>query len=265
MGDIDDNNGGFHLGQVTDDARPNSEMDGLSFVNKKDSGSQNVKIMEEEKEEEIEMRPYLTEDEAFDKYKLEEGKAIYDKFNETKAQVTQKKKDSKSISKVTNSIKATIDKLTGQLDLKRSLYPPSASERQDGMEVIDEEEYQLIKEIKIEKKKWKENYNKRQEVTDELSYLKGLVEQSKMQLAMEFLEHYKKYYGDVDPGAKNDGDESVLDDGEAFQKLQIERVMQKDPDSVTFINAKKAVDAQKKPGVVSMRRGQRPKTHKSGI
>lgn len=264
VGEIDAHSAGFNLGQAPDNARPNSRADGLSSMlpasGSEDGSKETEEKTAEEEEEDLEPRPYLTEDEAFDVYKNEdsEGKDYQERYYEAKNGLQMKKKALKSMSITVNTIKKEIDTLNAKLTIKRQ---ENRVHQVDGVDVIDEEEYGLIRELKQKKQSYKKAYEQRQETNKESNYLKGLVEQTKIQLCNTFLIWYQKYYGGNEPtllaGAGEDDDQSVLDDGEAFERLQMDRLKAEDPESVSYYNATK--ESKKGRAGPLIRRGQRPK------
>eukprot|EP00466_Bigelowiella_natans_P009991 jgi/Bigna1/64103/fgenesh1_kg.67_\ len=92
-------------------------------------------------------------------------------------------------------------------------------------------------------------------VKNEVSYLKSLVKQSKLKLCSAFLEWYRAEYGDPTktrhsdapgPQIPDNGAEDVLDDAEQFDNLERQRIMEEDPDSLAFFNARKTMVATMK-------------------
>jgi len=70
----------------------------------------------------------------------------------------------------------------------------------------------------------------------EVNVLKADLEKQKMKLCNEFLEWYNLTYA---PQDDKDVEDEVLDDGEQFDRLERDRVMDKDPDSISYYNAQK--------------------------
>lgn len=255
---------GFSVGLAHEGARPSSQMEGIDVTKaarqaahakskeEMESYSKTIekkKVYEDGSDEEggVKLqRP--SEDQALLEYKSGEGKEHQDIFVNNKKDLAEKKQRLKDISVDVNRTKKEIDDINVQIRMIRAARENDHSQAQeDGVQVIDEEEYALIRKLKDLKKQYQSQFADRKTVSTEASYLKGLVEQSKMNLCNKFLEWYKNKYGEVGADGGGDGnEEDILDDGEKFDKMELEKLMQEDPDSVSFYNAKKATAAAKK-------------------
>lgn len=203
---------------------------------------------------------------AFESYKRKEGSKYREDYEQVKSELKVKKGQLKTVSLQVNSLKRDIDSLNASIQAKRSERAASAAvagPAADGVEVIDEEEYALIKACKEKKRDYQDCFQRRQNILNETNYLKNLVEKIRVALANAFTSWYKSTYG-VDAGAsatssksvtfsataappvvvpaaakRTGGDEDQLDDGEQFERLEAERVMQEDPESMSFYAARK--------------------------
>jgi hypothetical protein len=131
-----------------------------------------------------------------------------------------------------------------EIDAKRSGY--SASIVSEG-DVIDEEEYAMMKELKATKLDYAQQFNARKVVAMEVSLLKNKTEAAKIELCNAFLTWYNGLYGGMEqaPTTAAPSDEQ-LDDGEQFDILERQRVIDSDPNSIAYYNARKALQVQKK-------------------
>lgn len=239
VGSINQTAGGFNVGQAGDNARPaGSEAMDMSSPTKADT-----QVLETVVKEAPVRRHAVAPDEttAFEEYKKNEGAELQATYTGNKAEMDGKKKEFRAISSVVNKIKKDIDKLQGALKQKKRtrIHEAGRSNNQEDVDVIDEEEFALLKEVKDTKKVYKEKMTERKALSEELVYLKGLSERAKMSLCNNFLEWYKETYPETDQTP--DEDDEVLDDGEQFDKLELDRVMADNPESVPYYNARKTM------------------------
>jgi kinesin family protein 6/9 len=239
VGSIDQSAGGFHVGQAADNARPvGSEAMDIGSPTKGDT-----QVFEPVAKEAPVRRHAVAPDEtvAFEEYKVNEGSELQATYTEHKTEMDAKKKQFRTISGVVNKIKKDIDKLRSACKQKEKarINEAQRSNNQDDVDVIDEEEFALIKQLKDTKKVYKERMEERKALSEELVYLKGQSERAKMALCNKFLEWYKETYPETDK--TQDEDDEVLDDGEQFDKLELDRVMADNPDSVPYYNARKTM------------------------
>jgi len=284
VGGIDENDaGGFVLGVAPRDAAPPSNdyspsEDALrsptaasgrveaDAPNDGTSGGRSTSQAGETQASNIPPLSIPNETLAFEEYKQREGAELNETFLSNKRNLKEKKTALKVISEKVNAAKRTIDSLNEKIQMKRAdRSRGETGENEDVVEIIDEEEYSLIRQVKEQKKVYQTQFHERKMIQSEVSYLKGLVEQAKRTLADSFLTHYNARYGqfisnDDDSantgsggdtqrtsgsGSTNDS-ASVLDDGEAFERLERQKVISEDPDSIAFFNARKAATSSKK-------------------
>lgn len=200
--------------------------------------------------------PTPGEAEAFEDYKKGDGKEDSEAFEANKKEYQAKKAELKSLSNEVNRTKDEIDKIAGELEAMRSASAGGEEDSPDGTPVIDEAEFSLIRKLKSKKRSYQDLFHKRKMAKSESSYLKSLVKQSKLKLCQSFLEWFRSRYQAKAAGASSGelaavAESDALDDGEQFEKLERERIMEEDPDSLAFFNAKKTMMATLK------RRGKR--------
>ena len=94
----------------------------------------------------------LSSNKAFEVYKKEEGKELQDSYYASKESLVSSKAELKALSSSVNTVKREIDSLNSKLALKRAQVSPS---QVDGVDVIDEEEYSTIRDLKAKKKEYK--------------------------------------------------------------------------------------------------------------
>lgn len=84
---------------------------------------------------------------------------------------------------------------------------------------------------------------------DETTYLSQQVDQCRHKLMSGFEGYYNSRYGAAGPevaiGPAVDEDGEVLDYGEQFERMEMERIVAEDPESLSFYNATKSVANRK--------------------
>ena len=119
----------------------------------------------------------------------------------------------------------------------------------DEAEIIDEEEFEMIKSLKAFKKKYKECNDTRQVARTEAGQLDVALDDVRKQLIDAFNLWYSATFNEpVVAAARLPEPEPVvaekLDDDEAFEQLQMARVMAEEPESLAFVRARKSVSSR---------------------
>ncbi len=116
-------------------------------------------------------------------------------------------------------------------------------------DVVDDEEFTVAREVKNAKNDYRKLYDELTAKKTDRDNLTRLLDLSRRQLVEEFEQWYASTYGQGpragagknSAGAHSDDD---LDEGERFEALEMNRVMDDDPDSVAFYAAKKALQVR---------------------
>lgn len=263
VGDLEDSKMGFHVGLAPPDARP-THRDAI-LASKKGS-----KRPEERKSAShpplsggaphIEASPStgnpglvkrassgvggksrVDEATAFEEYKIGAGEQLNEAFVHNKNELKIKKQQLKHLSAQLNHVKKDIDALNEQIQAKREQRQVNGGDEDEGVEVMDEEEYSLVRQCKDKKREYQDLKGRREDVTRQVTYLKNLVEQSKLVLGRSFLAWYHSTYQEQESqhGRQEDPELQTLDEGERFERLEMQRVAEEDPDSLPFYIAKK--------------------------
>jgi hypothetical protein len=98
----------------------------------------------------------------------------------------------KALERETNNRKKEIDRLKEQLDRKREV---QKAEGDAATDVIDEEEFAIIKELKDHKKVYKQNYDDYKTLKAEVLIIKQNIDKLKQQLILSYDDWYDKTYG----------------------------------------------------------------------
>ena len=155
----------------------------------------------------------------------------------------------RELSNTVNNIKIEMDEVRENLDSKTAdreeqgeLLAP------DGQVVIDEEEFELVVQMKGLKARYRGDYQELQHTKSEIAYCEKLISQCRQRLITEFdIWYSESFLGPDDQlsslakGVKKVtlGREPVVpeDEQEKFDRLQLELLMEH-PDSVPYYNAK---------------------------
>lgn len=275
---------GFPLGVSTADAKPISGIDGVSsrFEHKTQFGSPKYQLdtLSPDAKSQYKGEPsptkslgdYTTEAQLsggnikdFEMYTRGAGLQQYKDFAEMKAQLKDYKQKCKSLAASVNDAKSKIDQLVleledrkrSRIELSKSRKPNSAIKYSANDEVVDEEEFKLAKELKEAKTTYKNSFEQVQRWKKLTLETNTKVEGLKTKLAEDF-NLWKGEY--LSPGKKRPNDsfsptkgdnllsddqlDDQLDDQEAFDKLEMGRILADDPESLAFFNAQKTRKAK---------------------
>jgi kinesin family protein 6/9 len=184
-------------------------------------------------------------DTAYLVYKSGAGKMTNRRLNDAKARLKQEKSRVKACAAAINESKRTIDDLTAQIDEKKAARAQqrkfSGMEEGEQDDIVDEEEFRLMKRQREAKKQYRAAYEELTGLRAGLEAASKEVDSLKFQLLSDFEEWFKGA-GVDDPFGNTGGggdEKEVLDDQEAFEQMEIERITAQDPDSLAFFQAQK--------------------------
>jgi len=226
---------GLSVGLAPADARP---LETTALPQKK------VEAAEETTETKQQTEPLLrkSEDEAFVEFQEVEGASLARNYQEQKSNLKSKKRQMKALAVKINESKREIDRLVTLIEDKKSSRPQGDA---SGDQIIDEEEYAYLRDLNARKKSYQNDFYERKMLQSEVTFLKGAVEQSKLKMCHEFLSWYRTKYGVLggETEAKNN---DKLDNAEAFEILEAERVRSQAPGSLAFFKATKNMSKARK-------------------
>ncbi|KAJ3255516.1 Kinesin-like protein kif9 [Boothiomyces macroporosus] len=190
----------------------------------------------------------LSRAEEFEVFKRGKGAEMNRILAENKLILKTKKKQAKELAENVNDIKRQIDELKEKLGNKKIINDESAQI------IIDQEEFNNISHLKKLKEDYKKMYEALKPLRSDIEYCHRLTDQCRQKLMTEFEQWYDSSFGPMQSEqAKNSDD--VLDIGEKFDRLQMERMSLEDPDSLPFYNAKKNSDRR---NIRAVKRGLAP-------
>jgi dsDNA-specific endonuclease/ATPase MutS2 len=126
-----------------------------------------------------------------------------------------------------------------------------AADYQETEQEPDQEELESLGKLRNLKHVYREAYEQLQFLRREIEYITRSVERGREKLLTEFEMWYTDMYMKAASESKEESPDSedVLDYQEKFDKLEQERIMQEDPESIHFYNARKvALSARRKSG-----------------
>jgi kinesin family protein 6/9 len=190
-----------------------------------------------------------------------EGLRLAIALKDQQQQLADKRKVAADLSVAVNEIKVHIDAAQQELAQRRQDRFARGEE-----ELVDDEEFELVKRAKEYKAEYRRLYDELATTKTARDHLSRLVDHSKQQLLTAFDAWYERMFGSLtaDPetmsapggaglkavrgraGKPRGGmdDDDQLDEGERFEQLELQRVMEDDPESVDYYRAKKMTAAK---------------------
>jgi len=272
VGEADVKRTGFALGVASNDARPVSSIEGLTRGSdskassiKPASAAQNKKSsLKSPRMDSLPNRaPQTNSSEfvgmTFEGYVRSEGSKLYSEFVNARAKAKDVRTKVKDEGNIVNDFKIQIDQLQGEIAARKSsrieLLRSSGLRPSDTEDIVDEEEFMLMKELREAKRSYKNAYEQLIKDKGSLSQLQEVIDNTKSALNTGYTawsSKAQKELGDslhasemVPRGSMEsltlDGSDASdqLDDHEAFERLEVQRVMAKDPESLAFFHAQK--------------------------
>lgn len=176
----------------------------------------------------------------FEFFKRSKGAEMFRVLSDNKNILKEKKKTAKELAESVNRHKSNIDSLKERIDRKKEErdHPDQMSSESS---IIDEEEFKFLTSLKEVKLKYRDEFDTLRHTRADVDYCTRLVDQCRQKLMTEFEQYYELMYGTPAPELDENGAtiDDLLDIGEKFDKLQLERLSLEDPDSLPFYNAKK--------------------------
>ena len=138
--------------------------------------------------------------EAFKEFKENEGKQLEEDIKNNRADLRAKKEEMAKLKEICNKAKKEIDALKGKLEEKNE-------EKQKSLEldaeedVIDEEEFSMLRKLKDQKKLYRENFDRYKVLKGDSYFIQNSVDQLKEQLVFKFEVWYDENF-DAPAGSK---------------------------------------------------------------
>ncbi|KAK9806270.1 hypothetical protein WJX72_007966 [[Myrmecia] bisecta] len=230
---------GFHVGQAPAGARP---MTGTRENDAGPPGTAHSASRPRTPATAGSARPptsIIDKNAAFLRFKraIAEGQELNEEVKERQAQLKQARQALKGATFAVNAAKRDIDSLADAVEAKKG-----AQGTGDSGDVIDDEECQLIQSLKAVKLAYRREFDQVKELRTTLD---GCI-QSAADAQQALLEAFNGWYaangGSTTAGmAITEGGADELDPGEEFDRMEMERIMATDPESASFVAAKKQI------------------------
>jgi len=189
----------------------------------------------------------------FTEWKAKEGQCFEEAFEKNRSELRDKRQEMKDALINANTIKKEIDAAKDRLLRKQADKVPNQDE-----EMIDEEEYALIKNLKDLKQSYKDGFEKHRNHKMEVISIEHLLQQCKTRLVQSFEEWFDQKYGHLaqkaaEAAAKAAEEGERYDPQEQFDLMEAERLETQHPDALAYHNARKnaARDVRRNKGPVA--------------
>ncbi|CEP03782.1 unnamed protein product (mitochondrion) [Plasmodiophora brassicae] len=230
---------GFSVGGVAPaDSRPNIEDDAEAVLSRASSPDRQSFLQTPAPADPVPIsagvQVAIDDERLLQEWKAGDGATCNNEYVELVQKSHDIRQQIKAAGAEVNDAKRAIDALSDTLAMMRA--NRQAANRiagiPDNTEIIDEEEYALIRDLKQRKVDYGKSYDRWSALRNQAALLKENVHQVKQRLANQFLQWCEVQRRGVDSV-------DVLDDGEQFEKIETERILSTDPDSLSYYNARK--------------------------
>eukprot|EP00936_MAST-01D_sp_MAST-1D-sp1_P001659 g1659.t1 len=186
--------------------------------------------------------PPMDRNEAFEVFKTGPGRKTHEQLHEVKGRLKQARLRVKAATESVNDIKFEIDSVQSQLEQKqRQRRAEQAGEDFGDEDVVDEEEFRLMKQERDTKRAYRTSYADLRGCKQEADQLRATASTLQAELVGDF----EKWHAtaNMDEVAAETMADTVhadkMDDGEIFDQMEMDRVVADDPDSLAFFQAHK--------------------------
>jgi kinesin family member 6/9 len=262
-----DSNRGFALGETRPELRPPNGIEQAPSFGLKQQSEASVSISPPQtpqrrrpgpsnnsfagnKDDQTQFEAFVKEDDL--------GARLFGDFTALKSAQRDVKNKVKQLSIAVNEAKFNIDQCTAVLESKkqsRQLQQAKTNKGAKSAEIVDEEEFRVAKQLKEAKQSYRNNYEQmlklqssaesmNKEAADLKERLSEALQRWQSQQtspSRRFAANSMAFNNTYNNSINNQEDE--LDDQEAFDRLETERVLAQDPTSLAFFNAQKTMRA----------------------
>ena len=197
-------------------------------------------------------------DEAYAAFKKAEGAEVNQRLLTAKKTAKAARLKRAELAAQVNAAKSTIDRIKDSLAAKKAERAIQSASPEE-TEIIDEEEYAFIQEMRAAKKQYKDSHESMVAAGEQAASAASEVDAARQELLTQFNEWYAIAFHEtaeplMQPSVREPppADKDVMDDDEQFEQMQMQRVMDDEPESLAFVRARKAV--HKRSGGPNVRR-----------
>lgn len=204
--------------------------------------------------------------EAYVQYKLSEGSEMNARLIKAKKETKEWRLKRAALAGEVNQAKQRIDAVKARLERKKlERAQAAAGQPSDEAEIIDEEEYAFIQELRAGKQDYKAAHESMTQATRSAESAALDADNARTELLNTFNQWYAASFtgGDVSafnlsaqapmsaslrqPSTAEIEPPEPMDDDEAFEQLQMQRIFDDQPDSLAFVRARKSAKGGAKP------------------
>jgi kinesin family protein 6/9 len=203
VGEEEQDGQGFGVGKAPKESKPQSKLEMMEDGNHQNDDEESKVGTEGEggseaglpshKNKKNKKRQIKGKQDAFKEFKVEDGKQLEDDIKNNRFDLREKKGDMNKLKEVCNRSKKEIDGLKTKLEEKNQ-------ERQQDLEldgeeeVIDEEEYSILKQLKEHKKVYRENFDKYKSLKSDAFFVQSSLDKLKEDLIFQFECWYEEHF-----------------------------------------------------------------------
>lgn len=269
VGEKDKTKTGFGLGIANSEARPSTGIDGIprildsrnntlspkttSIIKKQNSPNKQNKVdfsTNNGTRSDLNVTQLEGQNALFDSYIRNnvEGKQLFTEFSDAKTNVKEIKLKIKELTISVNDAKNNIDNYQRDIEIRKQsrieMLRKSGLKASETEDIVDEDEYKLMKDLREAKRTYKNGFEQLSKYKSIMSSLQINVDNCKAELNNKFTQwcnnNIESSLNDTGNNQyENLGPDDQLDDQEAFDRLEMQRVLANDPDSLAFFNAQK--------------------------
>ena len=195
VGDEDEGTNGFGIGKAPKESKPQNQI----LMKKGEDKNKNEDAEEQKAEQEVDAagdegkpskkdkkkKQGKNKQDAFKEFKDDEGKVIEEGIKSNRKDLRLKQKEMAQLKDACNKSKKEIDTLKISLDNKNEEKQKSL-ELEEEEDVIDEEEFNMLKQLKDYKKIYRESFDKFKQIKGDCFYIQSCIDQLKEQLIFKF-------------------------------------------------------------------------------
>mmetsp|Transcript_6412 Transcript_6412/g.15526 ORF Transcript_6412/g.15526 Transcript_6412/m.15526 type:complete len:726 (-) Transcript_6412:97-2274(-) len=178
---------------------------------------------------------------SFAEWKAREGQVFEDAFEKNRADLKEKRAEMKDALTTANAWKKEIDLAKESLARKRA--DKGREGAAEDTDLIDDEEFAMIKNLKDAKNQYKEAFERHRAAKSDVIQIEHLLQSCKTKLVQAFEEFYDQTYGHLQKNAdatQRAGEEGErYDPREQFDLMEAERLETQHPDALAYHNARK--------------------------
>ena len=212
VGDEEEGTGGFGIGKAPKESKPQHKLqaskDGEDFKQEEDEESKgeaegdSAVGLEGRPSKKVKKKQSKSKQEAFKEFLEDEGKSIEDNIKTNRTDIRSKKDEMALLKETCNKAKKEIDSIKSQLE-KKNEEKQKSLELDEDEDVIDEEEYSMLKQLKEFKKVYRENFDKYKGLKGDAFFIQNSIDQMKEQLIFKFEVWYDENFESPE-GAKDE-------------------------------------------------------------